>query len=318
MKKLKLRFIDDFSYPVTVLEDPYFEYQLGLCPGGLEDWKKLWKGIRDEYDGDEEAFLHDFYAAREAMIQDLRESKAWEEVDMEKFRIEGKPETRTKDIYNQEYADKDRIFMSVDLTKANIQAFATVDPERFGYDGKDVETFWSADDLWHYFVRKHVADKKVLGWYCLKSKYLRQVVFGNVNAKRQITIEKWLVWEQAKELMKAYPDAKLVMASADEVVFELEKKPDTYVPRVRVADTKIRPFKLSSIPFETGSGVTIRVYKREFLSGEYDYKCIPRNYYPQIWCLLEKGEECKEEGLVFYYEKEIAKFLRRLKRKEEI
>ena len=314
-KKLRLRFIDDLSYPVSVVEDPYFDYQLSLCPGGVEDWERLKEGIEKEYEGNPELFLQAYYEVREKMIQDLQGSERFKDAVVPE--VDRKEVARSKDIYNEEYAGRKKVYVSIDLKKANVQAFAHTDPELFGWNGEDVEEVWQADVLWKNFVVKHTGkEKKVLRWYCEKSKYLRQVVFGNVKPKKQIGIEKWMVWEQAKEFMKVYPEASLVMASADEVIFEMEEEPGKLVTRVPWVDTKIQPFKLTSIPFETGSGNTIRIYKREMIgTGKVDYKCIPRNYYPQIWCLLN-GEECKEEGLAFYYEKEIACFIRRLKIKE--
>lgn len=307
MKKLRYRFIDDFGYQVTVVEDPYFEYQLSLNPGAEDDWEKLEKGIKEEYDGNEEAFLEEFYATKRAMLQTLQTSEEWGAAE-----VPNSPEVKANkhNFYTQEYADKGRIFMSIDLRKANVQAFAKIDPLLFGWPSNDIEVPYSADYLWKNFVRKHIPyEKKTLWWYVCRSKHIRQVIFGNCDPKKQVAIERTMVWEQTKEVFKVYPDAKVLMFGTDEVILEMGKMPDRYIPRVPRVDTRIEVFSLKSIPFLTPSGNIIRVYEREGI----DYKCIPRNYYAQIIKLL-RGEEPGEMDLVFYSEKELSKFIGKLKK----
>lgn len=120
-KKLRLRFIDDLSYPVSVVEDPYFDYQLSLCPGGIEDWKRLKEGIEKEYEGNPELFLQAYYEVREKMIQDLQGSEKFKEAVVPE--VDRKEVARSKDIYNEEYAGRKKVYVSIDLKKANVQAF---------------------------------------------------------------------------------------------------------------------------------------------------------------------------------------------------
>ena len=245
------------------------------------------------------------------MVQTLGKSEKWKNASLEPYKL---PEinVRSKDIYNQEYADKSRIFMSIDLKKANLQAFHRIEPLWEPVDNEDI---YSAETLWKSFIGNHIpTEKKTLKWYIYRSKYIRQVVFGNCNPKKQIAIEKWMIWEQAKKTLEIYPEATVLMFGSDEVILELTEEPKKFIPRIRDIDTDIKVFSLESIPFLTASGTTIRIYKRIFRNGTYDYKCIPRNYYAQIHNLLEGEPDPEGKDMVFYFEKEIAKFLGRLKR----
>ena len=180
--------------------------------------------------------------------------------------------------------------------------------------------------------------KKTLGWYVPMSKYIRQVVFGNCKPERQITIERWLVGKAAESVLallgKHNIKSEVVEFGSDEVViylpggelvdpsmFESLKNTLSTAPidssdiLSQPVDVKIMPFKLSTITYLTPGGHTVRIYKKSYPDGTCKYKTINKFWHAQIYEDLHGLQpDPDDKDLVFYQEKEVAKFLGRLKR----
>ena len=94
---------------------------------------------------------------------------------------------------------------------------------------------------------------------------------------------------------------------------ELDGIEDLVLRELKI-DVKVENFKLSSIEFLTKNSHSVRVYKKtDHHSGNITYKGIQRQYYSQIYELLNELEPDPERrDMVFYYEKEPAMFIGRL------
>lgn len=318
MNTLKSRFVDDFKLPITVYEEPYWSFQISLFEkefGSETSWTKLIKGIENEYGGSYEAFLSDFYAYRESLIQGIHGSPAF---DLLK-NLPPIPKTQEincqggENIYNEARVGKS--YVSIDLRKANIQALMWLSDDFFG--SKKGE---KVNDVYKRWLLSYMPEgKELLKWYVSESKYLRQVILGNCNAKSQIKVEKYLVRQAGLMIHSHIPGSTIIQVGNDEMILEVPGKVDPDGMEDLVfdetgIDVKVENFRLSSIEFLTQNGHTVRVYKKTDLnSGKATYKGIQRQYYSQIYEILNGIEpDPDDRDMVFYYEKEPAKFIGRL------
>ena len=212
-RELAKRFVSDLKLPISVIYPEHiFHYQLKLY-GCLTAWENLWKLIDEKFDGDQKKFLEDYYQIRDKIIKDTLANPAYVEftkMDMKKFAF-GRPEGISKNnVYNGENLDK--VFLSVDMSKANFQALRYVSPD-----------IVLGAQTYEDFIGKFTDID-----YIAKSKYSRQVIFGKLNVERQMTVERWLT-NQIYELLKAklslgfkkYKDVKLVSMSNDELIYDI-------------------------------------------------------------------------------------------------
>lgn len=212
------RFISDYKLPIPKIFDiGQFAHYLHLCE---KDYKALTKyrdliNLIDEcFEGDSNKFLTEYYNKREEIIQAILTNTAYQEfnnMDMNKYSIKDFPKDVTsKNIYNCENVN--RIFLSIDMKKANFQALKYVNPDIvFNKDTYEdfIDLFTDLD-------------------YIKESKYSRQVIFGKCNPKRHITVEKYLINEIRKYLETNIFNnlgLKLISLSNDEIVYEC---PSTY------------------------------------------------------------------------------------------
>ena len=218
---LAKRFVSDYKLPIPLYSRRWvdFEYYLCLYEDEFESytkWRKLYDLIQSRYEGSPNKFVDDFYKRREAVVQWFHENPAQKEftsMDMNQFAIKDRPQVTSKNIYNGNGVGK--VFISVDLKKANFQAMRYVNPALV----KNAQTY-------NEFI-SNFADFD----YFKESKYIRQVIFGQANPKRQITVEAYLIYKVWIEFKKFFPQySNLVSLANDEFVVELGKVHQCDVP----------------------------------------------------------------------------------------
>lgn len=299
--KLKERFCKDMNIPIRVFEEPYFESRLKLYDKQYETVSKyeMFKALVEKF-GNEENYLEVYNKLKDSIINFLEETegmKRFKEVDMNQFKVvnEGFPKN---DIYKQTFDG--RVFISIDMRKANFTALKHFDKGIVG----NCDTY---EDFMGMFTDEE---------YFKQSKYIRQVVFGNQNPKRQTTYEKFLMDSVLTELLKFTKDKKdIVFFSNDEIVVDVtdktEPEREMYSERVQeVLDKQAKQgvylrqevFVLRHIPNTDG-------YVRKFMNKEgYDFKCVGGLLMPFV-LRAYSGDEVQEEDKVFLYEGKLAKLL---------
>lgn len=313
VRDVRKRFVDDSKLPIPVLEDPYFEFYLNL-------YEKEWKAKTD-YERlvsiieKKPEFFNRFYEIREAMIQWIKSKESFNRFNTcDIHALYGNPEfpnINSKSIYHE--GNTDGYFVSLDLKKANLQALKYWDPDMF--KGNTI------DEAWSWWVKELCGGDEDLEWYIKKSKYIRQVVFGNCNPSRQIKLERWMVGNAAKEFITLFglPEENVIFASSDEVVIKvdsykegLQEIADKVFDSTKV-ELRAQSFKLESVAYKNSTGSTVRLYKKIYSDGSIDFKDVPRHYFAQIY-EDQNGINPDSEGkdMVFYQEKDIAKFVSRL------
>lgn len=306
-KELAKRFVDDCKLPISLTSEKYFPYQLHLYEkdyGALTKWNALWDMIDAKYGGFCDLFLEDYYDVRENIIQtvsSLSAYKAFNEMDMGAYKVVDKPDVSSGNIYNCENVGK--FFMSIDLRKANFQALKYVNPD-----------IVLNADTYEDFVGKFTDLD-----YVKESKYTRQVVFGKMNPKRHITVEKYLI----NEVWKAFCDLslegeKIVSMSNDEIVIEISDVMDhdgydtdahiieAYIKQKTGLDVKVEYFRLKGYRLCVDDGKAHKprnpfFVKESAIDDRNTFVCVPLPYHAIIYKLYN-GMELQEEDYHFVYE----------------
>jgi hypothetical protein len=134
--------------------------------------------------------------------------------------------------------------------------------------------------------------------YFINSKYLRQVIFGNLNPKRQQALQRMVIGE----LTDALPEEDIVAWTSDEVVvYDRPEKRDGYV---KLAEACKMPCRCTL--FDLSRLGTSSIYvKRSGL--DWELKMCPSHLFMQAFKAYV-GWECNEKDKMFLYEGEVAKF----------
>ena len=330
INKLKIRWTKDGKYPINVFDEEYWDFFLDLY-GVKKSWEDLIHGIERDYQGDPGLFLEDFYLRRDKMLKSIKETP-----EMEKFNAPWKkdlepskdnplspfydlPEEfkkiRRGNIYNPEFQDK--WFYSIDLKKANLQAMNFFN--RCWFTGKKlIEGTYLSEDLYkEWLTGFEEPGKECLNSYIRNSKYVREVIFGNLNPDRQIRIERYLLSRVALCLPEKLRE-NLVQFGNDELLIEVDRS-DFEFPEIDqkeevFIDIREELFQLKKIPLLTPSGADIDSWYRLRTDGSYDFKGVNKHFFAQVYEYMNNIDPDPEErDLLFYCEKDLAKFMKRLK-----
>ena len=317
-RDLAKRFVSDLKLPVGVIYPAWiFRHQLKLY-GDLDKWDALWDVIDKKYDGDHHKFLDDYYQLRDNIIKSTEANPAYQEfikMDMKEFQFKRPDDVSKNNVYNGENLDK--LFFSVDLTKANFQALRYVSPD-----------IVLGAETYPEFIGKF-SDME----YVAQSKYTRQVVFGKLNVDRQMTVERYItnkIWELVSNMpgvMKSEPDGLLEYMwlrsmSNDELIFEVypdqekdwmeetSRKVIDAVKKELNIDVHTEWFTLKGwqMVSPTNSEVCQTFFEKiDYLSDESKLVCVPLPYHNIIYKLW-KEEEIYDADKYFIYEKMVCKF----------
>ena len=209
-RALAQRFVNDMNLPIQVIDEETFKYWIALYENDYQSetlWNELWEEIDEDYNGDASKFLDAYYEVRDKVIKTVTESEAFKKFNESDFswcKVETPLNPKYKELYNAENIGKR--FLSFDLVKSNIQALNYVD-----------KNILMNSLAYEDFIGKFTGSR-----YIAKSKYFRNVVFGQMNPKRHITIAKYLI-SKVYELLRDNKiiDWDLVCVSSDEIVFEV-------------------------------------------------------------------------------------------------
>lgn len=299
--ELNKRFVKDFSLPIQVTDPKYFEYFKGLYDEqyGISDKEKLLEAAIAQAGGVNQ-FMEQMSETRNTIIEAIKATQAYADfIDSknEDFLSKGRFEipqeirgvrfSKSSDIYNRNNAGKE--FFSIDLRKANFQVLKYYNPEIvFGAD------------TYEDFISKF-SDFE----YLKKSKYLRQVIFGNLNVGRQVTIEKYLTSKVLERMLDFGIEPQDVRVfTNDEIVFNAsdynEDEIRSFVASFDDIEAEVTKFKLVQIGDKD-------YYVKELSDGSKKFKKVPVVYFAQAYKKY-MNLPIEDNDLVFVYEGRIARF----------
>lgn len=219
---LAYRFINDNKLPMQYFNPLIFDENLELLENDYQaktKWEAMLEEIKNRFRNDAEAFLNAYYRDREKIITNTLVNPAFEDFNkgpMDRYVIKDKINVPKSNIFNE--TNHGKMFISVDMKQANFHALKKVNPDIvFGAN------------TYEEFLEKG-AD--IQSPYIKNSKYFREVIFGQLNPSRHITVEKYYTAMMfnniinSKEVQDIYPfltEGNAVFLSNDEIIFRVNK-----------------------------------------------------------------------------------------------
>lgn len=293
MKKLNFelvkRFTRDEKLPIQEIRDEgYFYHMIKLLENSHAaetKWNNWMKVVDTQYNGDPNAYLTEFHNLRDKIINDMKADPKYidfNNCDMNKYHIVDMPQVGSREVYRA--CNRGKIYLSIDLKKANYQAlnFAGV-----------IEEPSYVQWLSKWTQLQHLLD----------SKYLRVVVFGQLNPGRHITVEKYMTSLLYHQVCDILPMAELVSFRQDELIWEAPAEVLDLVDEIKKKswfDISVDVYKLHCFELiQEISGRKVEFCKKEYLDGSPStYHCIPGVYQALVNCLLNGIEPGYYDTLV--------------------
>lgn len=297
---IKKRFIKDYKLPFQVTQEPMFSYYIKTLDPHFGTVAKL-KLLTDVIDtlGTEEDFFSESNKVKTELINTIQAKDSYKELQNDRLEsYDVQTGVSTRDIYTMENINK--TFISLDLKHANFNVFRMFNPElTLGFDTyADLVGSVSEFD------------------YFKQSKYLRQVIFGNMLPKKQQKLQKFVM---SKLITMLHEDVGISMddfvsASADEVVFAVAKQ-----DLKQFVDMLERKMAENTITQEFASWVRVEAFdllaigdkkffiKENCLSGAVEFKGIPSFLFMQVYKKYT-GEPLETLDKTFFHEGYIATF----------
>lgn len=282
---VKKRFVKDYGLPIQLVQNPYFKYFIELYDPVYNSISKcdlLLSTINSL--GGEKEFFETSDRIKNLIITKIKNLPEYEKLnsgDLEEFQVGGL--IKKDDIFNQTNIDK--TFISFDMKQANFQAMKFFDPNLV-LGAKTYEDFMLLHTDLDYFIQ---------------SKYLRQVIFGNLNPKRQQKIQKYMIRKFIDDiLINLELDVSCVKSqSSDELIIEAPGREEDILKLITPDWIRVDIFKLRSL----GD----KYYVKEFTDGKIEFKTIPGYLFAQLfkkWFNLP----INQNDLSFFFEGQVAIF----------
>lgn len=300
-EKLKERFCEDCNIPLRLYKEPYFMDRLQLYDSyynALDKWNIFVREL-DKYKCEQD-YLEEYNRVKNAAINDIKISdgyKRFNEEDMNKYTVKYK-DLPGKDIFKT--SNNGKLFISIDMRKANFSALKFYN-----------RSIFDNADTWGKFIERYTEDKHIVN-----SKYIRQVILGNCNPKRQVTYEKYLMGLVLEVLIDelGYSASDIAFFSNDEIVIDMGKYEDCIRKR-ELIEWQIKGY--FNIPFRielfylrkiTGTNGYYKEIVKNIIEREYEFKCL-NNYTLPFVLRKFNEEEITENDKVFYHEGLLSKFI---------
>lgn len=307
-KALRKRFAKDYNLPINIFDEEIFNYYKELYDFfPTEEYNSLLKMIEDRFDGSVEKWLDYCAAVRDDCIlktMETPEYKIFNTEDSSKWDIpDSMPKIGEHSIYTEENDGK--LFVSIDLKKANFQAlkYAGVLKEK-SYDE---------------FVFNHGGDEYIAG-----SKYLRQVIFGKMNAGRTIKVEKYLM-SKIYDLIHSVFEIQgfeLYSMNSDELIFkdvsnsgwfnlrwyEAASDVQRLIKTMIGIDARVEYVYVNRYNIVNANGNKVDAYiRRNAYDDKRELKKASTTFFPQIYKLIHHMD-IEEIDRKFFVDDQIATF----------
>ena len=290
--ELKRRFIKDNNLPITVYHEPYFTERLHAI-----DWLfgcvakfDLFCDELVDYDNEQDYFAH-YNSVKDAAIEYIKNKEEFIVFtnDNSFSKIDNQyPKTN---LYIEENAYKS--FISIDMRKANFSAVRNYNPAIFD----DAKT-------WEEFILKFTSMQHIAN-----SKYIRQVILGACNPKRQIQYELYLMYTLLEHIKHSVPGVEVFSLGVDEIIL-YHPEDDAMVERIKdslehhVVGWMVRMEEFFLEPLANYGYLKVNMHNHD----DVTFKCVDAECFHQH-AKLYKDETITENDLVFYHNGILARFL---------
>ena len=297
---LRKRFCKDFNLPINLFDSPYFEQRLKTLDahfGCVEEYDYFMEEV-SQFSNEEEYFA-EYNRVKDAAINFIQNQS-----DYEKFTNSTAPVVRPfqrKELYSD--CNDGKTFFSIDMRKANFTTIAKLYPNLIDYSNS-----------WEEFMHKFTDIPHII-----KSKYVRQVIMGACNPKKQTQWESFLMEHIALNIEKSLNLCKIISVATDEILIESESPCSmsamslNFIFERECPDlcglVKITKFALKKIDGFGWVKQFIHPASTDFvMPDDYEFKCVEADKY-HILTKLYRLEELTDDDLVFRYNGMLAKYL---------
>ena len=292
---IRKRFCKDFNLPIALFDEPYFSERLAVVDRVIpciDDWDNFVSELRSFQT--EQDYFEYYNKVKDTAIQHLKDDPAYIRFNNSEPPVISR--LNKANLYSE--TNHDKYFISIDMRKANFSALRHYDPKIF--DDKETWEDW----LGQFTDMKHI----------IRSKYIRQVIMGACNPKRQIQYETKLMLDLYEKLKENLPkELQIFCINSDELVYAFtEPIADEKVlldiwakVSVQVSDKdmfRVELFRIESLGNSKG------YIKHIVNTNEKDYKCISaEEFHIIIKDLL--NIPLTENDKVFRYNGRLAKYI---------
>lgn len=294
--ELKKRFCKDCNLPISMYENPYF-YQrvcaIDKLYGSMAAFDRFCDELKEYRNAQE--FLEHYNLVKDAMITYIKNTEGYRSFNECMFAAQSNYPKRN--VYVEE--NNDCMFVYIDMKKANYSSMRHFDASIFG----DVCT-------WEEFVERFTKCEHIKS-----SKYIRQVVMGACNPKRQVQYETYLMTVLLSHILKYMPHLKVYSLTTDEIIFKVDGSPLKMselrevvwnCPHEIGRLVRVGSFYLSKIK---GTNGWMKEYDDE--AGTVEFKCLNSDIFHQV-AKYYFGRKVTEYDLVINHDGKLARFLKPL------
>lgn len=295
-EKLKQRFCKDCNIPINLFVEPYFENRLELYDNQFNTLEKfeIFKKVLVNYENEEDYF-EDYNKFKDLIIMDIKNSEGYKrfiEDDFNKYAIDNKG-LSNRDVYKEHNVGK--TFMSIDMVKANFTSMKH-------YDG----TIFQDKEIYEDYLSLFTDNP-----HFINSKYVRQVIFGNNNPRRQTTYQKFLMNQVLEEILTIIDISKVESFGHDEIVLDITNMSQTMINEIKEITMKTSidiGIKLKIEEFILNKVGNTKGYVKKFLTGGFNFQCLDNILLPFV---LRKynNEAIDESDKVFIHNGMLAKII---------
>lgn len=295
-KELRKKFCKDFGLPIHIQEDPYFKYYLKLYDkhfNCVEKYKMFLLDQKNSKKNGEKSFSD----LKTFISDEIKETEVFNNFikdDLKQY--DTNISFNKNDIFNDENINK--TFVSIDLVKANFSALLFYDNNFFnGYTNYDE------------FLKSYTNSYRIIN-----SKQFRQVLFGLLEPKKQIKIEKYIISlifnsldEKLKENILSINNDEIILSVDEDFDVSVIKKVISQIEELNLISTKVEKFTI----LKNAKDNRLGYIKKNLDNGEISFKGVPSYYMPQAYKNYF-NLEVNENDLVFDHLGELAKYIKPL------
>lgn len=314
---VKKRFVKDYNLPITLFRNDIFEYFMDLYDAHMgtgDKWNKLLEVI--DVLGGEEGYFNESSRIINEVTKEISEHPEYARIQSMVLPVSNAPTIEKRNIYHPDFVGK--LLISIDMRQANFNSLRFLSPELLR----------NADNYGSYLKNFTKHD------YYLDSKQIRQVIFGNLNPKRQQSVQKYIMSETLILLLREFGDVlDVITTGPDEIIIVYNNSLGVYVYDIidKIVEAldglsiknchKIHPFILEKvegdkpfyvkIPYDIEGEISMANglnIKSSYNSSEVEFKGVPSFFYAQVFKKYFKLP-ANDFDFLFYHEGHYAKFM---------
>ena len=301
-RELNKRFCDDRKLPLKIHTGKIFIDRIKLF-GEYDRYIEYCHEVQRRFENTQDYFEY-YNKVKDSAINYIKESRTFKllnAVDMNSYAC-GYSFPQTS-VYKANNIGK--LFISIDMSKANFSSLV-----HFGRESKT--DFFSSFD-YAEFMRQFTDIKHII-----ESKYIRQVIFGNCNPKRQVTYEKYLMGLVLDVLINGDTITADIVHSmcSDEIILRVDGLGTDKIRDIlnevhnlcNIIPLKVEVYQLGRID---GSEAFIKKIFNDIEDKSdftYELKCVNPDEAPFVHRLIN-NQPIKEDDSIFWYNGKLAKLI---------